>query len=114
MVRMPYGLNGLPCPRCSVSDADDVLDYLKKASTYHLATVDEDGNPRIRPFGSIAKFEGRPYIRTGKKKAVSRQMHAHPRIEICSLNGGTRLMCMNERKQEKTRETSFGLPRKEP
>lgn len=64
---------------------DDVLDYLKNASTYYLATVDENGNPQVRPFGTIAKFEGRLYIQTGRKKAVSRQMHAHPRIEICAV-----------------------------
>ena len=57
---------------------DDVLEFLKAAKTYYLATVDEEGNPRVRPFGTIAKFEGRLYIQTGKKKAASRQMHAHP------------------------------------
>ena len=69
---------------------DDVLEFLKAAKTYYLATVDEEGNPRVRPFGTIAKFEGRLYIQTGKKKAASRQMHAHPRIEICAVGkGGT-------------------------
>ena len=61
---------------------DDVLAYLKKNPTYFLATVDEEGNPQVRPFGTIAKFEGRLYIQTGKAKAVSRQMHAHPRLAI--------------------------------
>ncbi|WP_144743341.1 pyridoxamine 5'-phosphate oxidase family protein [Enorma burkinafasonensis] len=65
---------------------DDVLAYLKKNPTYFLATVDEEGNPQVRPFGTIAKFEGRLFIQTGKVKAVSRQMHAHPRIAICAAD----------------------------
>ena len=32
-------------------------------------------------------FEGKLYIQTGKVKAVSRQMHANPRIEICAMHG---------------------------
>ena len=56
---------------------DEVLAYLKANPTYFLATVDEAGNPQVRPFGTIAKFEGKLYIQTGKVKAVSYQMLAH-------------------------------------
>lgn len=62
---------------------DEVLAYLKKNPTYFLATVDAAGNPQVRPFGTIAKFEDRLYIQTGKVKAVSDQMLAHPRIALC-------------------------------
>jgi uncharacterized pyridoxamine 5'-phosphate oxidase family protein len=35
-----------------------VLEFLKKAEVYYLATV--DGNqPRVRPFGTINEFEGK-------------------------------------------------------
>ncbi len=64
---------------------DEVLAYLKKHPTYFLATVDENGNPQVRPFGTATKFEGKLLIQTGKKKTVSRQMHAHPRVELCAL-----------------------------
>lgn len=64
---------------------DEVLAYLKKNKTYFLATVDAAGNPRVRPFGTIAKFEGRLYIQTGKVKPVSDQMLAHPRVAICAM-----------------------------
>ena len=37
---------------------DEVLAYLKANPTYFLATVDEKGDPQVRPFGTIAKFEG--------------------------------------------------------
>lgn len=65
---------------------DEILDYLKKNPTYYLATVDGDGDPQVRPFGTIAKFEGRLYIQTGKVKPVSDQMLAHPRIAICATD----------------------------
>ena len=64
---------------------DEVLDYLRRAKTYYLATVDDAGNPQVRPFGTIAKYEGRLYIQTGKVKPVSDQMLAHPRIAICAM-----------------------------
>lgn len=63
------------------------LKFLKEAGTYYLATVDGD-QPRVRPFGTINEFEGKLYIQTGKKKDVSKQLHANPKAEICAfLNG---------------------------
>ena len=64
----------------------EVYEFLKAAGTYYLAT-DEDGQPRVRPFGTAHIFDGKLYIQTGKVKAVSRQMHANPRIEICAIHG---------------------------
>ena len=64
---------------------DDILAYLKASSTYYLATVDEAGNPQVRPFGTIAKFEGKLYVQTGRVKAVFEQMLAHPRVAICAM-----------------------------
>ena len=66
----------------------EVYEFLKAAGTYYLAT-DEDGQPRVRPFGTVNIFEGKLYIQTGKVKAVSRQMHANPRVEICAMKGGS-------------------------
>ena len=63
------------------------LKFLKEAGTYYLATV--DGNqPRVRPFGTINEFEGKLYIQTGKKKDVSKQLHANPKAEICAFMNG--------------------------
>lgn len=67
---------------------DEVLAFLKENPTYFLATIDENGDPDVRPFGTIAKFEGRLYIQTGNSKAVFRQMMAHPRIAISATNAG--------------------------
>lgn len=64
----------------------EVHDFLKKCKTYYLATVEGD-QPRVRPFGTIHLFEGRLYIQTGKVKAVSKQMAANPKVEICAFDG---------------------------
>ncbi len=64
-----------------------VLDFLKEAETYYLATVEGD-QPRVRPFGTVNEFEGRLYIQTGKSKSVSRQLGVNPKAEICAFCGG--------------------------
>ena len=65
----------------------EVYDFLKSCKTYYLATV-EDGQPRVRPFGTVDLFEGKLYIQTGKSKNCFQQMAANDRIEICAFNGG--------------------------
>ena len=44
-----------------------VVQFLKEAETYYLATVEGD-QPRVRPFGTAHIFEGKLYIQTGKVK----------------------------------------------
>lgn len=66
---------------------DEVLEFLKKTQTYFIATV-EDDQPRVRPFGTIHKYDGKLYIQTGKSKDVSRQIAANPKVEICAWQGG--------------------------
>lgn len=46
---------------------EKVVEFLKKAGTYYLATVEGD-QPRVRPFGTAHVFEGKLYIQTGKSK----------------------------------------------
>ena len=64
-----------------------VYDFLKKAGTYYLATV-EGNQPRVRPFGTVNEFEGKLYIQTEKAKPVSHQIAANPKVEICAFSGG--------------------------
>ena len=65
----------------------EVYDFLKDAEYYFLATVEGD-QPRVRPFGTYVIFEDKLYIQTGKVKAVSKQMAANPKIEICAFKDG--------------------------
>ena len=64
-----------------------VLDFLKKAEVYYLATVEGD-QPRVRPFGTVNEFEGKLYIQTGKVKPTSKQLTVNPKAEICAFTGG--------------------------
>ena len=65
---------------------DEVYEYLKAAKAYYLCTVDEDGNPQVRPFGTITKYNGALIIQTGRVKDCFKQMKAHPRGAICAMN----------------------------
>ena len=66
---------------------EKVVEFLKKAGTYYLATVEGD-QPRVRPFGTAHVFEGKFYIQTGKAKDVSKQLMANPKAEICAFKNG--------------------------
>lgn len=65
---------------------DEVLAFLKENPTYYLATVDAEGNPQLRPFGTITKYDGKLIIQTGNVKDCFKQMAAHPRIAICTMS----------------------------
>ena len=64
-----------------------VLEFLKKAEVYYLATVEGD-QPRVRPFGTIHLFEDKLYIQTGRVKPTSHQLMANPKAELCAFSEG--------------------------
>lgn len=66
---------------------NEVWEFLKKCGVYYLATND-NGQPRVRPFGTAEIFEGKLYIQTGKKKDCYKQLLADPRAEICCFKDG--------------------------
>ena len=72
-----------------------ILDFLKAAGTYYLATMDGD-QPRVRPFGTAHIFEGKLYIQTGKVKPTSKQIAANPKVELCAVKDGTWLRLSGE------------------
>ena len=65
----------------------EVVDFLKKAGTYYLATAEGD-QPRVRPFGTAHIYEGKLYIQTGKSKPCSKQMAENPKVEISAVIEG--------------------------
>ncbi|MDR0906883.1 MAG: pyridoxamine 5'-phosphate oxidase family protein [Oscillospiraceae bacterium] len=65
----------------------EAFDFLKKADTWFLATVD-GGAARVRPFSNVNLFEDKLYIQTGKVKSVSKQLIANPEIELCAMVDG--------------------------
>ena len=72
-------------PQTPENPVQTACDFLKKTGHYFLAT-DDNGQPRVRPFGTAAIFEGKLYIQTGRKKDVSKQIAANPKVEICAYD----------------------------
>lgn len=66
---------------------EEIYEFLKACGDHFLATCD-DGQPRVRPFGTVNIYNGRLYIQTGKSKSVSRQLHKNPKLEICAMKDG--------------------------
>lgn len=65
----------------------EVFEFLKKAGTFYLATVEGD-QPRVRPFGAVIEFKGKMYFITGKVKDVFKQLEKNPKVEILAMDGG--------------------------
>ncbi|MBR1892971.1 MAG: pyridoxamine 5'-phosphate oxidase family protein [Lachnospiraceae bacterium] len=85
-----------------------VEEFLKKAGTYYLATVDGD-QPRVRPFGTANIFEDKLYIQTGKSKDVSKQIHANPKVELCAFMNGEWLRVAGELVADDRREAKQAM-----
>ena len=62
-----------------------VHDFIKECGFYYLAT-DDQGQPRVRPFGTIHIFDGKLYIQTGHKKRTAKQISGNPKVELCAYN----------------------------
>ena len=82
---------------------EKVLQFLKDAEVYYLATVEGD-QPRVRPFGTAHIFEGKLYIQTGKIKPVSKQLAANPKAEICTFKDGEWIRIAGELVEDDRRE----------
>lgn len=66
---------------------NEVFEFLKNSGVYYIATND-NGQPRVRPFGALAEFEGKIYFPTNNQKKVYQQLIAEPRFEICAFHEG--------------------------
>lgn len=63
---------------------DELLKFLEKNPVFYLAT-DDNGQPRVRPFGFHMIFNDKFYMVTALPKKVCRQMEKNPKIEFCSM-----------------------------
>ena len=91
-----------------VDTMEKVLQFLKDAGTYYLATVEGD-QPRVRPFGTINLFEGKLYIQTGKSKNVSKHIHANPKAELCAFKDGVWVRIACELVEDDRREARVSM-----
>ena len=76
-----------------MESAKIVYDFLEKAKTFYLATVEGD-QPRVRPYGAMLYFEDKIYIMAFGKTNATRQIAQNPKAEICAFKGQTlRIAC---------------------
>ena len=61
-----------------------IVEELKKVKVFYVATID-GVNPRVRPFSSVAEFEGNAYLCSGNFKEVYKQLSADNRVEISGM-----------------------------
>ena len=54
----------------------------------HIFGYRRRGSAQSQPFGTVDIFEGKLYIQTSKLKAVSKQLQANPKAEICAYADG--------------------------
>ncbi|KPU43476.1 pyridoxamine 5'-phosphate oxidase [Oxobacter pfennigii] len=65
-----------------------VFDFLSKSGVYHIATVDADGKPHVRPFGSKLIVDGKFYISCSLPKLVYEQLSGQKWLEISAMGTG--------------------------
>ncbi len=92
---------------------EKVCQFLSEAGTYYLATVEGD-QPRVRPFGTVLLCGGRLYIETGKVKAVSKQIAANPKVEVCAFKDGKWLRVAGELVNDDSRDVKVAMLDKMP
>ena len=61
-----------------------IVEELKKVGVFYVATAEGD-QPRVRPFSSVAEYEGNAYICCGNFKEVYKQLSADPKVELCGM-----------------------------
>ncbi len=92
---------------------EKICRFLDEAQVYYLATVEGD-QPRVRPFGTALVYHGRLYIQTGKIKAVSRQISANPKVELCAFKDGQWLRLAGELVNDDDRNVKEAMLEKIP
>ncbi len=70
---------------------DELLKFLEKNSIFYIAT-DDEGQPRVRPFGFHMVYDGKFYMVTALPKKVCKQMEKNPKIELCSMAPDTKFV----------------------
>lgn len=66
-----------------------IVEELKKVKIFYIATVEGD-QPRVRPFSSVAEFEGHAYLCTGNQKNIYQEICKNNKVELSGMyDGGT-------------------------
>ena len=87
---------------------NEVLEFLRNCGTFYLAT-DDDGRPRVRPFGAVAEFEEKLYIVTNNQKDVYQQMKKNPKVEISGMSKGKWIRVSGTVEEDTRREARVAM-----
>lgn len=64
----------------------EVVKFLEENPVQYLATVGEDGKPKVRPFMFNLEREGKLYFCTSNQKTVYKQIKKVPYIEVTTAS----------------------------
>ena len=63
---------------------NEVVKFLNENPVHYLATADESGNPKVRPFQFMLEKEGKLFFCTSNQKKVYEQIKNNPNVELCA------------------------------
>lgn len=66
-----------------------ILHFLRNSAPQFLATIGQDGKPKVRPFKLQLEDEGKLYFCSSNKKMVYKELINHPWVELCACGEGT-------------------------
>ncbi len=64
---------------------DNAFEFFKTNRVFFIASCEDGGKARVRPFGFTMKWNDRLYFCTGNMKDVYRQMVKYPDVEISAM-----------------------------
>ena len=82
----------------------EVFELLENFGAYHIATVDSEGKPHVRPFGSKMMLDGKFYISCSVPKNVYDQLAANGATEISAWREGMEWLRISAMAREVTAE----------
>lgn len=69
----------------SEASLNRVVNNIRNAKTFFFATVDENNQPRVRPYNAVALFDNKVYFYTNNHTRAFKQMNANPKVELCAM-----------------------------
>ena len=69
----------------SETSLNRVVNNIRNAKTFFFATVDENNQPRVRPYNAVALFDNKVYFYTNNHTHAFKQMNTNPKVELCAM-----------------------------
>jgi uncharacterized pyridoxamine 5'-phosphate oxidase family protein len=65
-----------------MSALDEIIAGLRSSPAFHVATVDAEGKPRVRPFSFVMEYGGHLAFATSSDKKIYAELQKNPYVEI--------------------------------